>query len=99
LQTKVQQTINLSPGSLRGYYDGDVVEAEISEIDPDGNAYGRVVSLIEGVTPLVIGRLIKSGSGFELLPFDRKYNRNIIIPDEMVHAGKMGDIVQIKTPA
>ncbi len=96
LKTAEGEMINLSPPSLRGYYDGDEIEAQISQIDSDGNIYGRVSSLIHGVVPLVIGRLLKAESGFKLLPFDRKFTRNIIIPEEHVHAGKMGDIVQVR---
>lgn len=96
LRTSSGQSINLSGPTLRGYYDGDKVEVQIIQIDSEGNARGRVIKCLEAVIPLVIGRLIKASNHFEVLPFDRKFAQNIIIPKEKKGNAKNGDIVQIK---
>jgi ribonuclease R len=96
LKTATNQMISLSAPSLRGFYDGDEVEAQISQIDIDGNTYGRVIALVNGVVPLVIGRMQKAEQGFKLIPFDRKFTRTINIPQEMAHHAKAGDIVQVR---
>lgn len=94
LKTAANQMISLSPPSLRGFYDGDEVEAQISQIDSAGNTYGRVIALVKGVVPLVIGRMQKAEHGFKLIPFDRKLTRTINISEAHAHHAKTGDIVQ-----
>jgi len=96
LKTEEGQTVNLSGPTLRGYYDGDIVDVQITQIEKDGTTKGRIVNLIEKVIPLVVGRLVKTQHQFELLPFDRKFTQNITIPKDKKGSAKNGDIVQVK---
>ncbi|HRE31671.1 MAG TPA: hypothetical protein PLD88_06825, partial [Candidatus Berkiella sp.] len=96
LRTESDQTISLSGPTLRGYYDGDKVQVQIIQIDRIGNAKGRIIQLLEAVTPMVIGRLIKTDVSFEVLPFERKITQNITIPKTNKHRAKDGDIVHVK---
>ncbi|MCS5710184.1 ribonuclease R [Candidatus Berkiella aquae] len=96
LRTESDQTIALSGPTLRGYYDGDKVQVQIIQIDRIGNAKGRIIQLLEAVTPMVIGRLIKTEASFEVLPFERKITQNITIPKTNKHRAKDGDIVHVK---
>lgn len=94
--TETDQTISLSGPTLRGYYDGDKIQVQIIQIDRSGDAKGRIVELLEAVTPMVIGRLIKTDVAYEVIPFDRKYTQNITVPKANKHHAKDGDIVHIK---
>ncbi|MFI4938574.1 MAG: ribonuclease R [Candidatus Berkiellales bacterium] len=89
-------TIELSGAALRGYYDGDLVEVQITQIDPEGHTQGRIVKLLKGVVPHVVGRLIENTSGFELLPFDRKFSQNIIVTKADKGVAKNGDIAEVE---
>lgn len=89
------QIIMLQGPTLRGYYDGDEVEVQITQIDKQGNAKARILKLLKAATVLVIGRLLKTSHGYEVLPFDRKFSQNITIPKEKKGEAKNGDIVQI----
>lgn len=96
LHTKTGQKISLNGPSLRGYYDGDRVEAQILTMDTHDKGRGRVIQILEAVKPLVVGRFIKNHEIYEMIPFDRKFNHNIVIPKEFRHEAKHGDIVQIE---
>jgi ribonuclease R len=96
LRTEKDQNISLSGPTLRGYYDGDTVQVQIIQLDRNGDAKGRIISLLEAVTPMVIGRLIKTDVAFEVLPFDRKFTQNITVPKANKHHAKDGDIVHVK---
>ncbi len=96
LRTDDGQTIILGGPTLRGFYDGDKVEVQIIQVDKEGYSRGRITNLIQAVTPLVIGRLIKAHDHYEVLPFDRKFTQNIILYKEQKGDAKDGDIVQIE---
>jgi len=96
LHTESGQKVHLSGSSLRGYYDGDRVEAQILKMEARDKARGRVVRVLEAITPLVVGRFIKNHETFEMIPFDRKFNHNIIIPKEHRDDASNGDIVQVE---
>jgi len=96
LRTENDQHVVLSGPTLRGYYDGDKVQVQIIQIDRNGDAKGRIIELIEAITPMVIGRLIKTDVAYEVIPFDRKFTQNITVPKANKHQAKDGDIVHIK---
>lgn len=96
LKTHDGQTIVLGGPTLRGLYDGDEVEVQIIQADKEGFLRGRITNLLHAVTPLVIGRLLKTQHAYEVLPFDRKFSQNITIPKEHKGEAKDGDIVQIQ---
>lgn len=96
LHTESGQKVQLSSQSLRGYYDGDRVEAQILMMESAQRARGRVIRILEAVTPLVVGRFIKNQDIYEVIPFDRKYTHNIIVPKEHRFEAKSGDIVQLE---
>lgn len=96
LRTEEDQHITLSGPTLRGYYDGDTVQVQIIQIERNGDAKGRIIALLQAVTPMVIGRLIKTDVAYEVLPFDRKFTQNIIVPKANKHHAKDGDIVHVK---
>lgn len=96
LHTESGQKVHLGGSSLRGFYDGDRVEAQILKMEGRDKARGRVIRVLEAVTPLVVGRFIKNHETFELIPFDRKYNHNVIIPKEYREKASHGDIVQVE---
>ncbi len=96
LRSEEGQTVTLAGPALRGFYDGDKVEVQITQIDKEGYARGRIVNLLEAVRPLVIGRLVKSHKQFEVLPLDRKFSQHITIPKDHKGEAKDGDIVQIE---
>lgn len=96
LRTEDDIHIVLSGPTLRGYYDGDKVQVQIIQIDRNGESKGRIIELIEAVTPMVIGRLIKTEVAYEVIPFDRKFTQNFTIPKANKHHAKDGDIVHVK---
>ncbi|MGD9591525.1 MAG: ribonuclease R [Candidatus Berkiella sp.] len=96
IKTNEGQTILLAGPALRGFYDGDEVEGQITQIDKEGYSRGRITKLLKGIKPLVIGRILKSQNQFEVLPFDRKFSSHITIPKEHKAQAKDGDIVQIE---
>ncbi len=96
IQSEEGQTILLGGLTLKGFYDGDKVEVQVTQIGKDGFAKGRITKLIQATTPLVIGRLIKTRDVVEVLPFDRKFSHHITIPKEHKNQAKDGDIVQIE---
>ncbi len=96
IKTNDGQTILLTGPALRGYYDGDQVEGQITQLDKEGYSRGRITKLIEAVKPVLIGRILKSPTQFEVLPFDRKFSNHITIPEEHTAQAKDGDIVQIE---
>src|SRR4029079_4115167 len=93
LKTQEGQTIVLGGPTLRGLYDGDQVEVQIIQVDKEGYLRGRVTNLLHAVSPLVIGRLLKTPHSYEVLPFDRKFSQNITIPKDHKGEAKDGDIV------
>lgn len=81
--------------ALRGCYEGDVVEVQITQVDSEGQKRGRILKLIEKTQPLVVGRFSKNDF-FEVVPFERKFNQNIIIPKEHKSGASQDDIVQVE---
>ena len=96
LHTQTGLKVSLSGPSLRGFYDGDRVEAQILALDSPGKARGRVTRMIEAVTPFVVGRFIKDHETFCAIPFDRKFSMNIVVPKEYKNKANHGDIVQLE---
>jgi ribonuclease R len=96
LHTQTGKKISLSGPSLRGYFDGDRVEAHILTMESHNQGRGRVVRILEAVQPLVVGRFIANHGFYEVIPFDRKFTYNIVIPKEFRTEAKHGDIVQIE---
>lgn len=96
LHTEKGQKVILSGPSLRGLYDGDRVEAQILAIDSPSIARGRVIQIIEAVTPIVVGRFVKDEEFYSVIPFDRKFSTNIIIPKEYKNKASHGDVVQLE---
>lgn len=96
LHTKNGQKVILSGSSLRGYYDGDRVEAQILAIDSPEKARGRVIRVLEAVTPFVVGRFIEDHELYSVIPLDRKFSTNIIVSKEHKNKANHGDIVQLE---
>ena len=96
LLTDTGERIGLSGPTLRGYYDGDVVSAQVTHILDEGSSRGRIVALLKPTTPLIVGRIIFSQSHWEVLPFDRKLTQNVQIAKSHHGSAKSGDIVQVK---
>lgn len=96
LHTETGQKVILSGPSLRGFYDGDRVEAQILAIDSPEKARGRVIRILEAVTPFVVGRLIREDEIYTVIPFDRKFSSNIIVPKEYRNKARHGDVVQLE---
>lgn len=96
IHTPQGQIIVFSGQTLRGYFEGDLVKAQINQIDSEGNARGRIVHLVEPVKPKVIGRLIDRHDDYELLPFDRKYTQNIRVLKKNKGKAQAGDIVEVE---
>lgn len=96
LTTHDGQTVSLGGPTLRGYYEGDEVEVQIIQLNKVGDAKGRIIRCLQAVKPLVIGRFMKSQSHLAVLPLDRKFLQNIIIPKEHKENAKNGDIVQVE---
>lgn len=96
LRTEDGQMITLQGATLRGYFDGDEVDVQIIQIDDKGNARGRIAQLRKAVTPHIIGKLIRTHTDFELLPFDRKFTENLHIPEDCVGKAQAGDIVEVE---
>lgn len=95
-QTETGQRIGLSGPTLRGFFDGDSVNVQITHIMEEGNVRGRIVGLLKPIVPLIVGRFIHAHAQSEVIPFDRKLTQNIIIPSHMIGQAKPGDIVHVK---
>lgn len=96
LHTENGQKVILSGSSLWGFYDGDRVEAQILAVDSPEKARGRVIRVLEAVTPFVVGRFIKDHEMYSVIPFDRKFSTNIIVPKEHKNKANHGDVVQLE---
>lgn len=81
--------------ALRGFYAGDKVEVQVTQLDTEGHKRGRILKLLEKATPLVVGRFTKD-EHYELIPFERKYNQNFVIPKEHKGKAQIDDIVQVE---
>lgn len=96
LRTEENEKIYLSGATLRGYYDGDKVAVQVTEMDKEGQLRGRIVELLTAVTPKVVGRMIKEKHQFSVIPFERKITQNIVIPKEKKGQAKNGDLVHVQ---
>lgn len=96
LITEKGQKIFLGGPSLRGYYDGDKVQIQITHLSESGQSRGRILALLEPVTPKIVGRLIQAPSHWEVLPFDRKLTQNVLVKKGVKRDAQSGDIVQVK---
>lgn len=81
-------------GSLRGYYEGDEVEAE-SVFSAQNHERTRVVHLIQPITPVIVGKVIQSPAGLEVLSFNKKISLRFRLREGKHKGAKVGDIVQI----
>jgi len=93
---KNNQKIQLNTYGLRGFYDGDLIQVQVIHIDEEGNRRGRILELIKAAQVKAVGRLVQGQINFEVIPFERKFIRNIAIPKAHIANAKEGDIVQVE---
>lgn len=96
LLTRAGQKIQLGGPTLRGYFDGDEIRVQIIHITESGESRGRIIDLIKPVVPQAVGRLIHTKTRWEVIPFDRKLSRNIMIKKGIKRDAQPGDIVLVK---
>lgn len=90
------KTVLLHGSTLRGYYEGDEIEVQIIQIDEQGKQRGRIVKLLKGVVPRVVGCFTKSDLGYEVVPLDKKFSRNVLITPDNTGEAQDGQIVQVE---
>jgi len=78
---------------LRGYMNGDVVEAQVVSTRRDGKREGRVTALVQRGVTEVVGRFEALGKGGRVIPDDPRLGHDVLIVPGAAGTARTGQVV------
>jgi ribonuclease R len=92
----VDEDIEIQPENLNTALNGDRVKVEPLKHLVYNRKQGKVLEVVERKKTEFVGTLEKTAQGFFVIPDDRKFYRDIFIPEGKESAGQNNDKVQVK---
>ena len=86
----------LSPGQMRGVFDGDRVLSRVKGVDRRGRRDGMIVEVLERNTQEVVGRLQREAGASFVLPDNKRLTQSILVNKEDLRGAKAGQFVVVK---
>jgi len=78
---------------LRGYLNGDIVEAQVVSTRRDGKREGRVTAIIQRGVTEVVGRFEAVGKGGRVIPDDQRLGQDLFIAPGAAGKARSGQVV------
>lgn len=86
-------------GAFESAMDGDQVVVRVEGTGRGGRPTGRIVRVLERAHPTVVGRFRRSRRVGYVEPTDRRFTRDILVPDGDEGEARPGDVVVVRLTA
>ena len=91
-----ESDIYLPPNEMRAVLHKDRVKVRIVRSDRKGRPEGRVVEIIERPQQSIIGRLLQESGIWIVVPEDKRFGQDILIPKTATGSAKAGQVVVVE---
>ena len=91
-----ESDIYLPPNEMRAVLHKDRVRVRIVRSDRKGRPEGRVLEIVERTNDSIIGRLLLESGIWIMVPEDKRYGQDVLIPKAATGAGKAGQVVVVE---
>ena len=91
-----QADIYLPANEMRAVLHKDRVRIRIVRHDRKGRPEGRVLEIVERTNELIIGRLLLESGIWIVVPEDKRYGQDVLIPKSATGSGKAGQVVVVE---
>jgi ribonuclease R len=91
-----ESDIYLPPNEMRAVLHKDRVMVRIVRSDRKGRPEGRVVEIIERPPQPIIGRLLQESGIWIVVPEDKRYGQDVLIPKAATGSAKPGQVVVVE---
>jgi ribonuclease R len=91
-----QPDIYLPPNEMRAVLHKDRVKVRIVRSDRKGRPEGRVLEIIERTSQTIIGRLLQESGIWIVVPEDKCYGQDVLIPKAATGLAKPGQVVVVE---
>jgi ribonuclease R len=91
-----QSDIYLPPNEMRAVLHKDRVMVRVVRSDRKGRPEGRVLEIIERARQPIIGRLLQESGIWIVVPEDKRYGQDVLIPKAATGAAKPGQVVVVE---
>ncbi len=88
--------IYLPPNEMRAVLHKDRVRVRVVRSDRKGRPEGRVLEIVERTNESIIGRLLLESGIWIMVPEDKRYGQDVLIPKSATGAGKAGQVVVVE---
>ncbi|MGN1227285.1 MAG: RNB domain-containing ribonuclease, partial [Christensenellales bacterium] len=96
LEDETIEDVFIAPTKLNGAFNNDRVEILIYNGREDGSKEGKVVNILERGTNIVVGDFMALRGGGFVTPDNRKFNKDVYIPQIKTNNAQNGDKVVVK---
>ena len=86
----------LSPGQMRGVFDGDRALARVKGLDRKGRREGIIVEVLAHNTQSLVGRLQCEAGVYYLLPDNKRITQSIVMNKDDLHGARLGQFVVVR---
>jgi ribonuclease R len=91
-----ESDIYLPPNEMRAVLHKDRVLVRIVRSDRKGRPEGRVIEIIERPKQPIIGRLLQESGIWIVVPEDKRYGQDVLIPKMATGSAKAGQVVVVE---
>jgi ribonuclease R len=91
-----ESDIYLPPNEMRAVLHKDRVKVRIVRSDRKGRPEGRVVEIIERSKQPIIGRLLQESGIWIVVPEDKRYGQDVLIPKAATGSATTGQVVVVE---
>jgi len=88
--------IYLPPNEMRAVLHKDRVKARVVRSDRKGRPEGRVLEIMERSSQTIIGRLLQESGIWIVVPEDKRYGQDVLVPKAATGAAKAGQVVVVE---
>ena len=88
--------IYLPPNEMRAVLHKDRVKVRVVRSDRKGRPEGRVVEILERSSQPIIGRLLHESGAWVVVPEDKRYGQDVLIPKGATSVAKPGQVVVVE---
>jgi len=91
-----QADIYLAPNEMRAVLHRDRVKVRLVRFDRKGRPEGRVLEIIERPPQPIIGRLLQENGVWLVVPEDKRYGQDVLIPKNATGQARVGQVVVVE---
>ncbi len=91
-----ESDIYLPPNEMRAVLHKDRVRVRIVRSDRKGRPEGRVLEILERSNQSIIGRLLQESGIWIMVPEDKRYGQDVLIPKTATGTAKTGQVVVVE---